>query len=132
MLYRRGRLELKLALICLFITTTLCASLVAQNQHSPLTVAEAKNNAARLASSPVSVRGHFWLGKEGSMIYDSGYKAILRLQYTDAFNAKHSFHELLANVRKSDIATITGRLGQDSNGRLILTADEIQFVEKPK
>ena len=66
------------------------------------------------------------------MIYDSGYKAILRLQFSDSFNAKHEFHELLSKVRNRDLATITGRLGMDSKGRLALIADEIQFVEKPK
>jgi len=120
------------ALIVLSVLATLCSSSIAQNQHAPLTVAEAKDNAARLGSSQIFVRGHFWLGKEGSMIYDSGYKAILGLQYSAAFNAKHSFHELLVKARESDLVTITGRLGLDPKRRSVLIADEIQFVQNPK
>ena len=120
------------ALIAFFVFAALCRSSIAQNQHAPLTVAEAKEAAATLGSSQVLVRGHFWIGKEGSMIYDSRYKAILGLQYSPSFNAKHSFHELLVGARKSDFVTITGRLGLDSKRRSVLIADEIQFVETPK
>lgn len=63
------------------------------------------------------------------MIYDSGFRAILRLQYSDAFNLKHSFHELLSEARKSDVVTITGRLHMGPNGRLVLIADDIRFVQ---
>ena len=132
MRYPRVQVRFRPTLMVLFILVTLCPSSIAQNQHAPLTVAEAKDNAARLGSSQVSVRGHFWLGKEGSMIYDSGHKAILGLQYSDAFNAKHSFHELLGKARNSDLVTITGRFGLDPKRRFVLIADEIQFVEKPK
>lgn len=119
-------------LIVFFILATLCPALIAQNQNPPLSVAEAKDSAARLGSSQVSVRGHIWVGKEGSMIYDNRYKAILRLQFSDAFNAKHSFYDLLSKARQFDLATITGRLGLDSNGRIVLIADDVQFIEKPK
>lgn len=132
MRYRRVRIYLRPVLIALLTLCHLYPATIAQKQLAPLTVAEANKNAARLGSSQVSVRGHLWVGKEGSMIYDSGFKATLRLQYAAAFNAKHSFQELLGKTRKSDLATITGRLALDSNGRLALIADDIQFVEKPK
>jgi hypothetical protein len=94
------------------------------------TVATAKDNAVRLGSSRISVRGHFWLGKEGSMIFDSGFKEILPLHYSDEFNSKYSYHELIGKVRKSDVVTITGRLSR-ANGGLVLIADDIQFADVP-
>jgi hypothetical protein len=95
-------------------------------------VAAATDDAGRLGSSPVSVRGHFWWGKEGSMIFDSGYKAVLPLQYSDEFNSKHSFPEFVSKPRKSDVVTITGRLHSKPNGRLTLVADDIQFAENQR
>ncbi|HEY2857320.1 MAG TPA: hypothetical protein VGJ21_02760 [Terracidiphilus sp.] len=94
-------------------------------------VAGAKENADRLGSSVVLVRGHFWWGKEGSMVFDTGHKAILPLRYSDAFNTKHEFHELVSRSQKSDVATITGRIDRDPKG-LILIADDIQFAENPR
>lgn len=107
----------------------MCAASIAQ--HAPLTVAEAKENAVRLGASKVSVRGHLWIGKEGSMIYDKGYRATLRLRFSEAFNAKHSFHELIGKVRQSDLATITGNLSLGADGKSSLVADDIEFVDKP-
>jgi hypothetical protein len=105
-------------------------------QHDPqvFSVAAAKEQAVRLGSSQILVRGHFWWGKEGSMVFDSGYRAILRLRYSDAFLSKHPYDEMFprGKTRKSDLATITGRLESQSNGRLILIADDIQFAENPK
>ena len=68
------------------------------------------------------------------MIYDSGYKAVLVLRYSDKFNAKHSYQELflIGKTRKSDIATISGRLHLDANGRLVLLVDDILFAENSK
>lgn len=66
------------------------------------------------------------------MIYDSGYKATLPLRYSDAFNAKHSFHELIGKVRTSETVTIIGRLQRDSKGRLTLVAEDIFFAGESK
>jgi hypothetical protein len=121
--------KLRVILLALLCMPILCSAMFAQSASEIFTVAAATDNASRLGSRRVQVRGHFWLGKEGSMIYDSGYKAILRLQYSDAFNAKHDFHELLGKARKSDLVTITGCLHLEPNGKLVLIADDIQFAE---
>lgn len=121
--------KLRVILLALLWVPNFCPAIFAQPDLPTFTVAAAKDNAPRLGSRRVQVRGHFWLGKEGSMIYDSGYKAILRLQYSDAFNAMHSYHELLGKTRKSDLVTIVGRLHLEPNGQLVLMADDIQFAK---
>lgn len=128
------RPNLRVILLVLICVPTSCLALCAQRDSQIFTVAAAKDNAAQLGSSPVSVRGRFWWGKEGSIVFDSGYKAVLVLQYSDAFNAKHSYHELFptGKKRKSDVATIAGRLHMEANGRLVLIADDIWFAENPR
>jgi hypothetical protein len=120
-----------LAVLCIPI---LCSAILAQHNSQIFTVAAAKENATRLGSSQVLVRGHFWWGKEGSIIFDGGYKPVLRLRYSDGFNAKHSYHDLFptGKTRKSDVATITGRLHLEANGKLVLIADDIQLSENPQ
>ncbi|HEY0796479.1 MAG TPA: hypothetical protein VGD64_11920 [Acidisarcina sp.] len=97
-------------------------------------VAAAKEAATKLEGKAISVKGHFWWGKEGSMIYDSYYKAILTVQYSNAFNAKHPGLEFfLPNPRrKSNIATITGRISHKGDERVALIADDIEFAENPR
>jgi hypothetical protein len=119
------------ALLCLLI---LPSEIFGQRDPRTFTVGAAIENAARLGSSQILVRGHFWWGKEGSMVFDSGYRTILRLRYSDAFLSKHPYHEMFPSgkTRKSDIVMITGRLQAESNGRLVLIADDIQFAENLK
>jgi hypothetical protein len=100
----------------------------AQVKSHVFTVAAAKQNAAHVGVGTVLVHGHFWCGKEGSIIFDTGYKAVLKLRFSDHFNSKHSFRELLDNARKSDVATIEGQLQVEPNGRVILIADDIRFA----
>jgi hypothetical protein len=116
--------------LCCF--SAILQPLFAQQDSHIFTVLDAKANAARLGSNPVIVRGHFWCGKEGSMMFDSGYKAVLRLRYSDDFNSKHSYMELLGFARKSDVATVTGRLHVEPNGHLVLIAEDIRFTENPR
>ncbi|HEV2214763.1 MAG TPA: hypothetical protein VGR64_05695 [Terracidiphilus sp.] len=113
--------------------TIMTSTIIAMRSLPIFTVAAAKDNAVRLGSRQIQVRGHFWWGKEGSMIYDSGYKAILPLHYSAGFNSKYPIEKLLraVRIRKSDLATITGRLQLEPNGRFVLAADDIQFVENP-
>ena len=105
----------------------------AQHDLQVFTVAAAKDSAARLGSTQVSVQGHFWWGKEGSIIFDSGYKAVLQLKYSDEFLKKHPYHELFptGKTRKSDLATITGRLHLEAS-KVVLIADDIQFAQNPQ
>jgi len=63
------------------------------------------------------------------MIFDSGHKAILKLQYSDEFNSKHSFHELLGKVRQRDLVTIRGRFHLNPNRGLVFVAEDIHFVQ---
>lgn len=129
-----SRPNLRVILLVLICVPTSRLALYAQRDSQIFTVSAAIDNAARLGSSPVSVRGHFWWGKEGSIVFDGGYKAVLVLHYSEEFNAKHSYHELFptGKMRKSDVATITGRLHMEANGRLVLIADDIQFAENPR
>jgi hypothetical protein len=110
------------------------SAIFGQSNPQTFTVGAAKENSAHLGSSQILVRGHFWWGKEGSMVFDNGYRAILGLRYSDAFLAKHPYHEMSPSgkTRKSNIVTITGRLQTESNGRLVLIADDILFAENPK
>jgi hypothetical protein len=116
--------------LCCF--STIVQPLSAQQNSHIYTVHDAKENAVRLGSNQVFVRGHFWWGKEGSMVFDSGYKAVLTLRYTDDFNSKYSYQELLGFARKSNVATVTGRLHLEPNGRLVLIADDIRFAKNPR
>jgi hypothetical protein len=116
--------------VCCF--SAIFQPLFAQQDSHTYTVLDAQANAVRLGSNLVFVRGHFWCGKEGSMIFDSGYKAILKLRYSDDFKSKHSYQELLGLARKSDIATVTGRLHLEPNGRIVLIAEDIRFAENPR
>ena len=118
-------------LLALLLLLTTLSVMLGQQELRVFTVGAARENANHIGSTEISVRGHLWLGKEGSMLYDSGYKAILRLQYTDEFNAKHRFHELLNEARKSNIATIRGRLHLGADRQLILIADDIEFANTP-
>lgn len=100
----------------------------AANDLHVFNVEDAKRNAAKLGSNQVMVSGHFWWGKEGSMIFDSGYKATLAVRYSDEFNARHSLRELVNESRKADVVTITGRFHLEPTGRLTLIADDIRFA----
>jgi len=130
---------MKQHLVPAIFRTTLCvlmfsSVMLAQPEAPRFTVADAIDNASHLGSREVQVYGHFWWGKEGSMIYDSGHKAILILQYSNAFNAKHSYREFfpIGKTRKSDYATITGQLHAKENGQFVLVADDIKFAENPR
>jgi hypothetical protein len=118
--------------LSLFCFSTLGPTLIAQLDSHIYTVAAAKQDAARIGSNRILVTGRFWCGKEGSMIFDRGYKATLRLQYSAEFNSKHSFQELLGEARKSDVVTITGRLHPNADRGLVLIVEDIQFVQKPR
>jgi hypothetical protein len=115
-------------------TKAATADIKSQATAAPFSVAEARKQADTIGSNPIRVKGHFWWGKEGSMIYDSYYKAILKLQYSDAFNAKHPGLEFFLPVppRKSNLATVTGHLRLEADGRLVLVTDDIQFSENPR
>ncbi len=115
--------------LCCF--STIVQPLFAQQNSHIYTVLDAKENAGRLGYNQVFVRGHFWCGKEGSMLFDSGFKAVLSLRYSDDFNSKHSYMELLNFARKSDVAMVTGRLHVEPNGQLVLIAEDLHFAENP-
>ena len=100
----------------------------AQESAQVFSVAAARQNAPRLQSKQIEVRGHIWWGKEGSMIYDSHYKAILKLQTSDAFNAKYSWEDVLHNVRQSNLVTAIGHLHREPDGQLLFVADDIDFL----
>lgn len=125
---RRGFL---IALLCLPL---FCLAMHAQNDLQTFSVSQAKSNATGLGSKEILVYGHFWWGKEGSMVFDGGYKAILIVRYSDEFLAEHPYNELFpyGKSRKSDIATIKGRLHLEANGKLVLIADDIKFAENPQ
>jgi hypothetical protein len=63
------------------------------------------------------------------MVYDSYYKSILLVGYSQAFNAKHTYANTFGpdSGRKSNIATLTGHFEHEKNGKLYLIADEISF-----
>ena len=84
----------------------------AQTTGSTFTVAEAIKQADSIGSRLVSVRGHFWWGKEGSMVYDSYYKSTLLVGYSKEFNAKHTYASTFGpdTGHKSNVATLTGQL----------------------
>jgi hypothetical protein len=118
--------------IAFFLLATLAPTTSLSGQGTkPLSVAEATQSANQVGSKQVLVEGHFWWGKEGSMIYDSYYKAVLRVHYSDAFNAKHPSLDFFLPTprRKSDRATVTGHLNVGTDGKLTLIADDIQFLE---
>jgi hypothetical protein len=117
-----------LALSCAIAVPVL---LIAQPASRIYTVKEAKDDARGLGATRLLVRGHLWCGKEGSMIFDDGYKAVLKLRYSVEFNSKHSYQDLLGKARKSDVATITGLIRRDSDGTIVLVAEDIQFASKP-
>ena len=126
--------HITLNIVLLIVATTVfrpCATARANPQI--FSVAAARQNAAQLGAKQISVKGHVWWGKEGSMIYDSYYKAILRLHYSDAFNSKYPGLAMLRALksRKSNVATVTGHLRTESDGQLNLIADDIQFSENP-
>jgi len=106
----------------------------AQTNSPVLSVANATQNAAQLGLNEIRVRGHFWWGKEGSMIYDSYFKTILIVQYSSNFNKKHPGMDIFLPQprRKSNIAIITGQLQHESDGRLFLIADDIEFTGERK
>jgi hypothetical protein len=123
--------NLRTILLALLCIPLVCSALFAQHDSQIFTVAAARDSAARLGSTQISVRGHFRWGK--SIIFDSGHKAVLRVKYSDEFHKKHPYHELFpaGKTRKSDLATITGRL--HSEGKYIaLIADDIQFDQNPQ
>ena len=113
-------------------TTPPSASTVNQsNQASatPLSVAEALKEADTIGSNPIRVKGHFWWGKEGSMIYDGHYEPVLLVGYSKAFDAKHSYAATFGpdSGHKSDIATVIGHFEHEQNGKLYLMIDDIAF-----
>jgi DNA polymerase-3 subunit delta len=112
-----------IALSCAFCLPLSVAS-------EPLTVAAAEQSAARLASQQVLVRGHFWWGKEGSIIYDKGHRAIMIVEYSPAFNAKYPGLEIMHLARQGKFATVTGRLRIGSKRGVTLVADDISFSDK--
>lgn len=96
----------------------------------PLTVAVAKQSAPQLGSQQVLVHGHFWWGKEGSIIYDSGHKATMIVEYSPVFNAKYPGLEIVHLARQGKFATVTGRLRIDRKRGVTLVADDIAFADK--
>jgi hypothetical protein len=114
-----------------FAVALFCALCLRPSSASqPLTVAAAKQSAPQLGSQQVLVRGHFWWGKEGSMIYDGGYKATLKVEYPPAYNAKYPGLSILHLAREHKFATVTGRLRMDTGGHVVLVADDLQFSDK--
>lgn len=121
-------------LLTCWLTLTIAAinavSSRAQIRNPALTVAEAKAQAIQLGSTLLSVHGHFWCGKEGSMVYDSYYKSVLRIHYSEIFLQKHtSFSSRCGfdSEHKSNLVTITGHIESDKDGKLSLVANEVIF-----
>jgi hypothetical protein len=129
-----NQFKLRGSLIASLCLPFFCLASLAQNDLQTFSVSQAKNNATRLGSKEILVNGQFWWGKEGSMVFDSGYKAILIVKYSDEFLAEHPYNELFpyGKSRKSDIATIKGHLHMEADGKLELIADDIKFAEKPQ
>jgi len=100
-----------------------------QAPATPISVGEALKEADTIGSNSIRVKGHFWWGKEGSMIYDDHYKPILLVDYTNAFCAKHSYAATFGpdSEHKSDIATVIGHFEHEQNGKLYLMIDDIAF-----
>jgi len=94
----------------------------------PKSVAEALDHFDQIGAKPISVRGHLWLGKGGSMLHQG--KDVLLLGYSDQFSSAHSFTALIQSVRrqKSDAATLTGKLSI-ANGKKYLIVDQIAFED---
>jgi len=112
------------------IVCAIAASTGAQAPKSSLTIAEATKKAAQLGANTVSVHGHFWCGKEGSMIYDSYYKSILRISFSEAYLHKHSSFRSRCGFdieHKSNLVTMTGHLEAQQDGKLALVTDELTF-----
>jgi len=129
-----GSMKVSRIVVALLWLSALQAYVIAQESPAVLSVAAARQGAAQLGSKEISVKGHLWCGKEGSMIYDSYFKATLRLKYSSAYIAKHPglYQFLISSTRTSNVATVTGRLITDGVGKLYLTADEIQFSQAAK
>jgi len=126
-LFRR-RVQI-VGLIALFVLVGTTLPGAAKSTDSALTVAEANRQAESIGSRLISVRGHFWWGKEGSMVYDNYYKSILLVGYSNEFNAKHTYANTFGpdSGHKSNIATLTGHFEHEKNGKLYLIADDISF-----
>jgi hypothetical protein len=95
------------------LTIIISVSSRAQTPNSPLTVAEATQQASQLGSAPVFVHGHFWCGKEGSMIYDSYYKSVLRMSYSEIYLKKHTSYSSRCGFdskHESNLVTVTGHI----------------------
>jgi hypothetical protein len=114
----------------LALVVFIAASSRAQIPNSALTVAEATKQASQLGSNSVSVHGHFWCGKEGSMIYDSYYKPILLIRYSEIYMQKHtSFRSMCGfdTEHKSNLVTVTGHIETGKDGKLFFLVNEIAF-----
>ena len=114
-------------------TTPANASAAHQQDEAPATpvsVGEALKEAGTIGSNPSRVKGHFWWGKEGSMIYGDHYKPILLVGYSKAFDAKHTYAGTFGpdSGHKSTIATVVGRFEHEQNVKLYLMIDERVFA----
>jgi hypothetical protein len=119
-----------LSLVALFGA---CCSAVAQQASDPIySVAQAIQQSSTYNLQRVRVKAHFWWGKEGSMVYDSYYKAVLRLQYSDEYQSNHpTLKYLIDGSRKHCLVIVTGRLKSGEHGKPILVADDLVFLSKP-
>jgi hypothetical protein len=100
-----------------------------QTPTSPISVAEALQQADTIGSNPIRVKGHFSWGKEGSMIYDGDYNPILLVGWSKAFDTKHSYATTFGpdSGHKSDVAIVAGHFEREPNGKLYLMIDDITF-----
>ena len=123
---RRVQITGQIALLVLVVTTLQAR---AQTTASTLTVAEANKQADSIGSGLVSVKAHFWWGKEGSMVYDDYHKSTLLVGYSKEFNTKHTYANTFGpdTGHKSNIATVTGHFEHEKSGKLYLIADDISF-----
>ena len=130
-LYARIRRRF-LTLTILFATACLPSmrlSAAEQANDRTYSVAQAIQGTTTASSERIRVKAHFWWGKEGSMIYDSYFKAVLLLQYSDEYKRKHpSLQYLIAGTRQSGLVIATGRLASGGTGKPVFVADDLVFL----
>jgi hypothetical protein len=118
-----------LSLVALFCFSCL---VTAQQASDPIySVAQAVQHTAEVNQQRIRVKAHFWWGKEGSMVYNSYFKAILSLQYSDEYQSKHlSLEYLITGAKKHGLVIVTGRLKSGQHGKPVFVADDLVFLPK--
>lgn len=114
--------------LVLFVSSTV-TSAIPQTNAPARPVFTVIREATQIGNQQISVKGHLWIGKEGSMVYDSGYKSILAVGPSQAFSAKNgnwfTYFSRRRTRRVSELSTLTGHLQSRANGKLLLLVDDI-------